>query len=479
MIVKNKIAWYGRFLTSVIIVMGTSLTAPVFAAAAGGPGKTPNIVVIVMDTVRQDHLSCYGYSRNTSPNLVKLSKESRMFNNAYSTSGWTPPAHASLFTGLFAASHKATQENFVLGDDATTIAEVLSDHGYETFGISENPMVSRGTNFSQGFSTYDETWRNKNKKSRENPAYKCFKNILEKRDKQKPFFLFINFIEPHSPYNSSRQFLNRFVSDRSIKVFSHMLVHYYTGKKVFTPAEMNHLKELYDAEIFYVDHVIGKIIDDLKRESLWEETVFIVTSDHGENFGEHQLMAHVFSLHQALIKIPLLIHYPAFFPPGSKEDKPVQLTDIFPTLLGLAGIDQKKYPNQGRDLLKTKLRDDYAVFSEYYYPDQVLRVFGKKGNDHAALAKYKRRIKSVISGNFKLIWGSDKKHELYDLKKDPTETTNLVNDRELSKQKSESLKLLVRTYHKYNGFLNIRPGKRKGKLDKKSRERLKTLGYIK
>ena len=228
----------------------------------------PNIMIIIMDTVRQDHMSCYGYNRKTTPNLAKLARESKVYYNAYSTSCWTNAAHASLFTGLYPITHNTTQENCGMGQNLTTLAEVLRNAGFETFGIVENGMLGKHRNFDQGFSQYYETWKNNINSGSENRAFFLFKKCIGEQNSKKPFFMFINFIEPHNPYNSSRQFSNWFVSNPSIDCKNNLWKKYYLGKVQFSQDELDHLNELYDAEILYVDYLIGKIIDGLKRSNL-------------------------------------------------------------------------------------------------------------------------------------------------------------------------------------------------------------------
>lgn len=444
--------------------------------------KPLNIVIIVMDTVRPDHLSTYGYNRETSPNLSKLAESSKVYYNAYSTSGWTVPAHASLFTGIFPIVHKATQELWWLNDNLKTLAEILLSKGYKTVGIVGNPMLRKHLNFDQGFIKYYETWKYAEKNAKENPAYFLFRETLIKRDKTKPHFIFVNLIEPHSPYDSSRHFYNKFVSDPSVKIESNMWPFLFTGQKRFSEKEIKHLNELYDAEIFYTDYLIGKMVDALQEEDLWDDTIFIVTSDHGENIGDHEMMDHVFSLYESIIRIPLLIHYPKLFEPGSKEDRVVQLTDIFPTLLYLVGVDISKFPSHGLNLLERNSERERDIFSEYYYPKQALR-FVKEGNDSPVLKKFKRRIKSLTSDHIKLIWGSDGRHELYDLVNDPGEYKNIFNDPAYSKVKKAMLNKLERTvvYYsqnknaKFTAQKDIKPVKEI--LDNDTVRELKSLGY--
>lgn len=438
----------------------------------------PNVVMIVMDTARQDHLSCYGYSRDTTPNLSTLKKNARTYYNAYSTTCWTAPSHASLFTGLFPVAHKTTQENWAMAGSLVTLAEALSEHGYQTYGIIENAMLASAGGYGQGFSKYHETWRYKKDPGGENIALYLFKRKLDKLEAGKPFFIFVNLIEPHNPYDSSRQFYGRFVSDPSISLEGNMWPQYSLGLRQFTEAELRHLNEMYDAELLFVDYVVGRMVDELEARGHWDNTVFIVTSDHGENIGDHGFMDHVFSLYESTTKVPLIIHYPELFPAGSEDYRTVQLTDIFPTVLTLAGIDKTKYPCQGHDLLANTIAEDRVVFCEYYYPKQAIEVFPKKHKDHPALGKYLRQLRSVIAGNMKFIWGSDGKHELYDLGKDPGERINLIGQEghsDLVQALAARLVDMVGTYHRESGDISITP---QDAVDDTTREALRGLGYL-
>jgi arylsulfatase A-like enzyme len=435
----------------------------------------PNILIIVMDTVRQDHLSCYGYPRETTPTLVNLAKESKVYYNAYSTSSWTNPAHASLFTGLYPITHKTTQKSWQMSHNLTSLAEVLRNKGFETFGIVENPMLGKHNNFNQGFSRYYSTWRKKMNGKGENVSFLLFKKCIQDHNEKKPFFIFINFIGPHSPYTSSQQFRDRFVSNPSIKCTSNLWRKYYVGKKYFSEDELQHLRELYDAEILYVDYLIGKIIDELKRTNLWQNTVFIVTSDHGENIGHHDHMDHVFSLYESTIKIPLIVHYPKLILPNSKDYDVAQLTDIFPTVLGIVEIDSEEYPSQGFNLLKNGLRKERPVFTEYYYPNQALKAFKLQDRRNPKLDKYKRTIRSITYDNKKLIWGSDGKYELYDFTADPFEKDNLIEKEiEVGQEMLSKLANLLDKYEIDNKYSD----KTKILLDKETEEVLRTLGYL-
>jgi len=438
----------------------------------------PNIVLIIMDTARQDNFSCYDYGRRTTPVLEELARKSTVYHKAYTPAGWTSPAHASLFTGLYPIAHGVSQENWVQGEELITIAEILSTSGYETVGVVENPVLAVPNNFDQGFQNYYETWKVEEENPDINKAVFVFQKFLSSRNQEKPFFTFINFVEPHTPYNSSGPFYETFLSDSSIKLEHNMWMEYFLGKTKFSETEIRHLLELYDAEILYTDYLIGQIIKALREQNLWKETVFIVTSDHGENIGDHNMMDHVFSIHESIIKIPLIIHYPKLFPPGTKDYDPALLVDIFPTLLHLCGINKEYFPSHGLDLLENN-RDGRKIFAEYSYPKQAINCFPEEEQENIRLERFKRRIKAVIDGRFKFIWGSDGIHELYDLEMDPKEEDNLINEKKFRKQKQmlmEELEKFIKSYQR-NNVISLENSLEK--MDSKTLEALRALGYIK
>jgi len=445
----------------------------------------PNVVLIVMDTARQDRLSSYGYERETSPRLTELADSATTYANAYSTSSWTAPGHASLFTGLFPVAHGATQEDWGLDGHLTTMAEALSANGYRTVGIVENPMLSRNLGYAQGFAEYHEVWLPRTRPGPGSPALDRFVEAVGGATTGQPLFVFVNLIEPHSPYNSSRQFRERFLTDPTIPLDANEWRDYYVGRRAFSEAELAHLNELYDAELLFTDHVVGEMADALRERGLLDETVLIVTSDHGENIGDHGHMDHVFSLYETTTRIPLVIRYPAFFEPGSTVESPVQLTDVFPTVLALTGIDDAEHPSQGRSLLG-ELPSEREVLCEYYYPRQAIRGY-RRLDDRASpiLAPYKRRIRSLIAGGVKLIWGSDGRSELYDLRGDPGERVDVIDSPEHSETAralEERLTDLVDAYRGARPDALAEPRAESDEpgapLDEATREALRSLGYL-
>ena len=410
------------------------------AACEPVPTTQPDIVVIVMDTVRQDHVNCYGHERPTTPFLNELATTATVFEQAYSTSGWTSPAHASLFTGLYPAAHGTTQENWSLAAEHETLAELLSEAGYYTLAIVENPMLSIRNGFNQGFARYDEMWRDTSRSPR--ASVERFRSALEERDAKTPFFAFINLMGGHSPYASPKEFKYEFVTDRTIGTHSNLWRDFVLGRAIFTEEELEHLRELYDGKLLFTDSLVREIYGTLEELGLSQDSVVIVTSDHGENIGDHHLMDHVFSLHESTTKIPLIVRDPFRLPQAERISEPVQLLDLFPTLLAYANCQQTS--GQGRALWRPD--PHRPVFCEYYFPHQAFLALGKEKAKSKLLDPYRRRIRSLRSGNHKLIWGDDGHHELYNLIKDPDELTNLIDSPEHQNER-ERLEALVQTQY--------------------------------
>ncbi len=440
-----------------------------FVAAACAPTvpDPPHIVLIVMDTVRKDRLSCYGYERETTPFLDELAETSVVFDSAHSTSGWTSPAHASLFTGLYPVAHQTTQENWVLDSSWTTLAETLEEAGYATTGIVENPMLSIRNGFAQGFADFHESWRG------ERSTLELFRDSLVKRKADTPLFTFINLMGAHSPYRAPKEFSLPFVRDRSITLRANLWREFFLGSAEFTEAELEHLRDLYDGEIRYTDHLVSEIAGELKRAGLWENTVFVVTSDHGENIGDHDMMDHVFSLYESTTAIPLLIRDPAKVEAGSRDDRTVQLPDLYATLLERVGIA----PIGSHGVSLSELDSDRPVFCEYYYPEQALRALGEKAAEAKRLDPYRRRLRSIQSGGLKLIWGSDGRHELYDLELDPNEERNVVGVAEYAARLAELEELLRVELERLS--VGGRANSERAQPDEETLRELRKIGYAK
>lgn len=443
-------------------------------AAPPRPSR-PNVVLIVLDTVCPDHLSCYGYERKTSPFLETLAESARVYANAYSTSCWTVPAHASLFTGLHVASHGTHWEHYQAEDGLVTLAEVLHAHGYRTFGLCENPSVSAACGFAQGFDAY-RIVKQPPRQARSN-VYVQFKQCVQNQG-NRPFFIFVNLCGPHDPYDSSGQFFKTFLSDPAyanqyrIDGLDAMIYGVPSAKA------LKHLTEHYDAELRYADYVAEQMAGELRAKGLWDSTLFIVTSDHGENIGDHGLMNHQFCLYETLVRVPLLIHYPECFPPGSQEKSLVQLTDLFPSILRVAGAPHEQFPIQGRSLLPGETSAFRKIVCENYIHNRFANPKRYNGRWlHPKVQHYRRRLTSIRAGYQKYIVGSDGSEELYNLKDDPGETANLAGDAACAARKAK-LAQLLEEYIEQCRKGHPPPSEKDVPLDRETEETLKALGYF-
>ncbi len=436
----------------------------------------PNIVVILMDTARKDHLSCYGYTRETTPFLRRLADESRVYTNAYSTSCWTVPAHGSLFTGLYAASHAATWEHYRLDEHLTTVAQVLRSIDYRTIGICENPALRANLGFAQGFDSYSIP--RLLPRSADSNALREFDAAVRGED-TRPFFIFVNLVGPHDPYNSAGQFANCFLTDPAYKdaVYIDFLDVLVKGRPLEEPW-LTHLVEHYDAELRYTDYLVMKMVEVLRAYRKWDNTAFIVVADHGENLGDHGMLNHQFCLYESVVRVPLLVHFPELFPAGSQDTNFVQLTDLFPTVLRLADLDPARYPNQGRSLLPGETLPQRPVICEYY---EHARFRAVKTADrrwrNPRVRRFKRRLTSIRFEGMKLIRGSDGRQELFDLENDPEETRDLSGMPTFAAVKDD-LAYRMQQFLKQCRTAQPPPTEKSVPLDEEAEDALKALGYL-
>ena len=409
------------FRAATLLAIGTA-AATVASLSCAARADPPNVLLIVLDTTRRDHLSLYGYARNTTPAIDAFAETATVFTNAHSTSGWTSSSHASLFTGLFPAAHHVTQEAWHMPEHLRTLAEVLQENGYRTEAMVGNPMVREALGFAQGFDAFHELWREAG--DADATAHPAVLHLARLLDAPRPFFAFVNLIEPHSPYTSGPH-LGAFRSHPDNVLKSNHWRAVFAGGGELSTDDLEHLSELYDGELRHTDDIVASLISAVEAKGALDDTVVIIASDHGENFGEHDLVDHVFNLYDTTTRIPLVIRFPTVFPAGP-NDKPVQLHDLFPTVLGLAGV--KAPASQGVDLATEAIDEERPLLLSYGYPNQALHAMGEESAASERLLPYKRRLWAVRVGDMKLIVGDDDSVELYRVSSDPGELDDLARD---------------------------------------------------
>ncbi|MFN8187977.1 MAG: sulfatase [Gaiellales bacterium] len=473
----------------------------------------PNIVLLVMDSARAESMSCYGAPRPTTPHLEDLARESTLYTRASSVGCWTLPVHATLFTGLFPARHGLTISRDALPEGFPTLARRLSGAGYDTACFSNNPYISSATGLAQGFRLVEDLWRSNRPRGTAKPRGQVYTERLEgggpgarlalplvrsglrarsqarrwrswtstrdsgarttndhlrswlvqRADSNRPFFAFVNYMETHEPYRPPHPFNERFLPGRSGRIRAARL-----GSKTAVLAAaargeteaIDTLRALYEGTLAYLDEQIGELVEGLRELGALDDTLLVVTSDHGDSLGEHGHLGHRLFLYEQLVHVPLLVRYPARFPAGARRDPLVQLGDLHPTILELAGAG-----GEARDGVETfvSLLDEGSLARRRY----------AVAENTAPKALGSVRMRMLRGDRHKYIWRSDGTRELYDLGEDPGELENLAASRgDLVDELHGELDGWER------GLVGEQVETREAAYDEETARRLRGLGYI-
>jgi arylsulfatase A-like enzyme len=442
-----------------------------------------NVVLIVVDSLRSDHLGINGYDRDTSPNIDKLAKEGVFFTNAICTIPRTSPSVSSILTGLYPHSHGLRfLFTYKLNPNVATLQEILQTHGYKTIG---NDIEMNDTGIERGFDAFNLLrWRIINKikrtiKKTVNWNYKvdpaktltdfAIKSIKKLRNEK--FFLYLHYIGLHWPYNPPKPYDEMFESDYKGKhTFNEVNGKISRGDLIFNnnlpKEEIKHAIAHHDGSIRHVDFQIGRLLKHLENLNLMDDTLVILTADHGECFGEHNLyFQHGEYLYDEGLKVPLVIKHPKLL--KKKIEKQVQLTDIMPTVLEILNIPSIDKID-GISLMP--MIEEDKVVREYTFAESGKNFF--KQNKRVYFEGIKGKWRMIRTDEWKLIYipHPDKDiYELYNLKNDFGETKNLI-DKEIKiadKLKKELFKWMEGSQED-EGM----------DLTEKSKKLLRKLGYM-
>ena len=422
-----------------------------------------NLILVSIDTLRADHLGCYGYGPPTSPTIDRMAREGIRFRDFTASSSWTLPSHASMLTGLEPARHAAVKFSFVpLSTTFDTLAEVLGDVGYESAAFVGGGFVGSHFALDQGF---DRFW--------ENPATKSHGDSLQSVvDMAKPwmerrrgtrFFLFLHTYQVHIPYNPPPPYDTVFDPHYRGAYQTQFLTgdaRALVKRGIFDAQTLHHLSALYDGEIRAMDDAMGNLLDFLQSTGLARNTCVLFTSDHGEEFGEHgDLMHSKAKLFEELIRVPLIVWCPAKFRAGPIVSGPASHIDILPTAVEIGG-GTAPTDIDGRSLVPV-LRGGAVTTREAAVSEVDGSVERKQGTVRAVRTERYKLIESSIDGS----------EILFDVLADPAESHDLRAER-------GDLAGTLR------GSLDRRAGEKSvagvsaGSLDEATRERLRALGYI-
>jgi len=424
----------------------------------------PNIILITIDTLRADHLSCYGYHRQTSPFIDSIARESVVFTHAYSTSSWTAPSMASIFTGHYPRGHgvlhgvargprAAVTGQEMLVNDFLTIAEALKTAGYTTFGVSSNGHVSRGTGFSQGFDYFATHWFMKS------PAPNSSVKKWLKHIRTAPrYFLWIHYFDPHNPYAPRMPWIKNYTiqsgsySKWTREVMANPKEYIADIKK--DPQALHTLIDRYDSEINYCDYHIKNLLELLPPDP---NTLIIITADHGEAFIDHGQLLHGDTLFEEEILVPLIIKLPGNEKTVKTIHQPVSNRGIFATIMEIANPGSKREIPGGSLMPLISGNSDKAPGEVFFELDWL--GWGK--------GIRRENWKYMISGREK------KELFLFDLQADPGEKRNLVLEMpENVKQLDSLLRQWLDTHPEFKAPVI------KIDIDPDRENKLKTLGYL-
>ncbi|MCH9039757.1 MAG: sulfatase-like hydrolase/transferase [Chloroflexi bacterium] len=445
---RTSIALTAVFVALTVGFVGWTQVSEGRARAALPPAEigSPNVLLITLDTVRARSMSLHGYERPTTPKLEQFAEGGATFEWAISTSPWTLPAHASLFTGRY-PSEMSTGFAEALDDTFPTLAEVLSANGYESAGFIANHFyLSRGFGLSRGFVHYEDfdvTLRDMIRSS--SLAFNLFNDkpvgrigggfrgldridaeflndaflgwLADREDPQRPFFAFLNYFDAHEPYLPPPAWALKFSGKEKPQST-------WERRENLPVEEIRELNDSYDASIAYLDDQLGVLFAELERRGLLDDTLVIITSDHGEQFGEHGLMDHANSLYLPLIHVPMLVRYPDGVPSNIRISQPISIADIPSTILDLAGIEgESDFPGQS-------LARFWENGSDFEDRDGTLILSEVKGQDWEPewLPVFKGDMISLVQDLRLYIRNGADREELYDLENDPLEQYDLAQD---------------------------------------------------
>lgn len=438
-----------------------------FASAEQDISSTPsppNVILVVMDTLRADRLGCYGYSRNTSPRMDAFAERADVYTRCFAAAPATLSSHATLFTGLYPFQHGAHRDekgNYVpLSSEHLTLAEVLRVEGYTTAAWSANTaFLIPHSGLNQGFEVYELEHLRADEQNQ-----KVFE-WLESGDRQ-PFFLFLNYMDTHRPYNCKHR--PGFTGCRPEKENELLLDKLMEAVMADEPANeipddlVRKVVDQYDTAIANLDEAIGDLLDRLGELDLYDNSLIVLTSDHGEHFGEHSLVGHAKEVYQESLWVPLLIKRVAQ-QEGQVIETVVSLADV-PALILSQLSDQNSGPPLDRFPART---GEPPIISESYPPNRRGLGYHIWGN------RLNRSRRAIFDWPYKYIHSSDGKHELYDLEDDPREQLNLL---EQSPEVTRRLRSQLLEFVEQEAALDDRTPI--SLLNEEQLEALRKLGYV-
>ncbi|MCK6485584.1 MAG: sulfatase [Phycisphaerae bacterium] len=496
---RKRVGRAGRLIYAFAYFLSLFIVLACTASRAGAQPKapatqvasvSPSVVIYLIDTLRADRVGVYGCKDGLTPKLDALAAECVTFDQAYSAAPWTLPSIASLFTSTFLTEHGLVTTSSVQPEDLKTLGQILATRGYRSAVFTANAWSNWIADAKRG---YPRCFVQK-------PVYDWNRwQEWFRREAKPPFHAYVHTIEPHIPYSAPLEFINRFgpiteeerkaanatirnytknrlhLDDQRESTLSHFSEELATREAEAMaplPAMSTTIRLLYDANVAWADENLGRFVQYLKDQGRWDDCLFVLLSDHGEEFGEHGGWMHGQSLHEELLRVPLLIHFPRGEFAGTRMKEIASLVDVMPTILDYMGCRAEQAECRGRNWLPVLRGETIASDSN------AARVVAVRHNtsrsDHLHRKTRGTLNIAVREGPWKAIWNVDLDSlELYHLQRDPREQANLASaDEETAKRLLTVAKRFMKNEKRRA------PGRVAEKLDRKSEENLRELGYL-
>ena len=473
--------------TFLVVGARAILISPASGLPSAKSSTMPPIVLITIDTLRADSLGSYGSAKGLTPNLDALARRSVLFERVFSSSPWTLPSMASLMTGTSTLVHQTPDRSAALPLSLPTLAETLQDRGYVTLGVGRNAHLRASTGFSRGFDDYRFYPRTyladslgtqlleaalpgslDNEGTTEELADRA--TYLAEQFTGRAFFLWLHIFDPHIPYEPPTEFLP---SDKDLDRFGPRfdgVIEVRSGRLFPDPAHREWIRSLYEAEIRYVDDEIGQFLETLEHLDLFDDSLILVTSDHGEEFWEHGGFEHGHTLINEVVQIPLIVkppHGPS--PPpfaGLRIEAPVSITSLRPTILEVVGAETPSSTVPSAESLVPYWSDSPPESDPAPIAIGAMKYFGQQLSLVDMPYKYIRHLE-------------DGREEVYDLVADPRESTNLAElEPQLTDRLAAALNRQVEEGQRIAEELGIGSEPSEVHLDKETERELRSLGYI-
>lgn len=492
MSIKNKKTNCTIFLFVIILAIFVYLFYSIKKA------NTPlNVILISVDTLRADHMGIYGYKKNTTPNIDKWAKDATVFTNVYVTDPYTYPSFVSFMTGLHPLSTKiiTNGKGPLIGSKTQTLTKILKQNNYSTTAYITNGWLGpQFSNLNEGFDEYhvfDDNnflWKTKNRRKNYDDFINKAILSLEKNISKKQF-LWIHLMDPHWPYYPPDDLRCSFLTKEEciqaqgktmLEIISKDKDYYRCSSKEMPKSQLDLHKGLYDGDVTQADKLVGKILNKIQSLGLEKNSMVILYSDHGEGLDHKFYLTHGGVLYNSNTHIPLIIKYPQVRTITNKDNRLIDNTDIFPTILDLLGMRKKELLIDGKSFsaaFKKTMLDMLA--SKFWLRKQIFST------------DYNGMKFSLFDGRYKYIYSqktsclfNNQTEELYDLKQDPQENKNLVVTRHLLAGKMKNI--LFNHLQRYNypqpektSELDntFNDNKAPPALNNKILEQLKSLGY--